>query len=164
MANKGKNMETLADFIFLGSKITVNSDCSHKIKRCLLLAGKVMTKLGSILKNGDIVLPKKVLVVKSMFFPIVMYGCKSWTIKKSKHHRIDSFKLRSWRRLLRVPLIAMRSNQSILNKINAEYSLEGLMMKLQHVGHLMWRDDSLEKTLMLGKIEGSMRKGQQRMR
>ena len=142
--------------IFLGSRITVDGDCSHEVKRCLLLGGKVMTNLESILKSRDITLPTKVHLVKAVVFPVVMYGCESWTIKKAECRRIDAFKLWCWRRLLRVLWTAGRSNQLILKKINPEYLLEGLLLKLklQCFGHLMWRVDSLEKTLMLGKIEG----------
>ena len=144
--------ETVTDFILGGSKITADGDCSHEIKRHLLLERKVMTNLGSILKSRDITLPTKVHVVKGMVFPVVMYGCESWTIKKADCQRIDSFELWCWRRLLRVPWTARRSNQSILTKISSEYSLEGLTLKLklQYFGHLMWRTDSLEKTLMRG--------------
>ena len=149
-----------------GSKITADGDCSHEIKRCLLPGRKVMTNLDSILRSRDITLPIKVYLVKAMVFPVVMYGCESWTIKKSEHQRIDAFELWCWRRLLRVPWTARRSNQSILKEISPEYSLEGLMLKLklQYFDHLIWRTDSLEKTLMLGKIEGRSRSGQQRMR
>ena len=158
--------ETVADFIFLGFKITADGDFSNEIKRRLLLGRKVMTKLDSILKNRDITLPTKVHLVKAMAFPVVMYGCESWTIKKAERQRIDAFKLWCWRRLLRVLWIARRSNQSILKEISPEYALEGLMLKLklQYSGHLMWRTDSFEKTLMLGKIEGGRRRGRQRMR
>ena len=159
--------ETVADFIFLGSKITADGDCSHEIKRCFLLLGrKIMTKLNSILKSRDIILSTKVHLVKAMVFPVVMYGCESWTVKKAEHRIIDAFELWWWRRLLRVPWTARRSNQSILKEISPEYSLEGLMLKvkLQYFGHLMQRTDSLEKTLMLGKIEGRRRRGRQRMR
>ena len=157
-------METVTDFIFLGSKITVDSDCSLEIKRCLLLGRKAMTNPDSILKSKDITLPTKVFIVKVMVFPVVIYGCESWTIKKTEHRRIDSFKLWCWKRLLRVPWTARRSNQPILKEISPEYSLEGLMLKLnlQYFGHLMQRGDSLEKTLMPGKTEGR-RRGQQRM-
>ena len=149
-------MEIVTDFIFLGSKIAANGDCSHEIKRHLLLGRKVMTNLDSILKSRDTSLPTKVHLVKAMVFPVVMYGCESWTIKKAKRRRIDAFELWCWRRLLRVPWTARRSNQSILKDISTEYSLEGLMLKLklQYFGHLMRRTDSLEKTVMLGKIEG----------
>ena len=159
-------METVGDFIFLGSKITAYGDCSHEIKRCLLLGRKVMTNLGSILKSRHITLSTKVRLVKAMVFPVVMFGCESWTIKKAKHQRIDAFELWFWRRLLRVPWTARRFNQSILKEVSPEYSLEGQMLKLklQYFGHLMQRTDSLEKTLMLGKIEGRRRRGPQRMR
>ena len=162
----GQTVETEADFIFLGSKITANGDCSHEIKRCLLLGRKVMTNLDSILKSRDITLSTKVHLVKAMVFLVVMYGCENWTIKKAEHQRIDAFELWCWRRLLRVPWIARRSNQSILKEISPGCSLEGLtlMLKLQYFGHLMRRADSLEKTLMLGGIEGRKRRGQQRMR
>ena len=151
--------------IFLGSKITVDGDCSHEIKRCLLVGRKVMVNLDSLLKSRDITLPTKVCLVKATVFPVVMYGCGSWTIKKAEPWRIDAFELWCWR-LLRVPWTARRSNQSILKEISPEYLLEGLMLmlKLQYFGHLRWRTDSLEKTLMLGKIEGRRRKGRQRMR
>ena len=159
-------METMADFILLGSKITADGDCSHEIKRCLLLGRKVMTILESILKGRDITLSTKVHLVEAMVFPVVMYGCESWTIKKAEHRRIDTFELWCWTRLLRVLLKARRSNHSILKIISPEYSLEGLMLKLklQYFGQLMRRTDSLEKTLMLGNIEGWKRRGQQRMR
>ena len=162
----GETMETVADFIFLGSKITADGDCSHEIKRCLLLGRKVMTNLVSLLKSRDITLLTKIHLVKAIVFPVVMYGCESWTIKKSERQRIDAFELWCWRRLLRVLWTARRSNQSILKEISPEYSLEGLMLKLklQYFGHLMRRADSLEKTLMLGKIKGRGRRGQQRMR
>ena len=161
-----KTIETVTDFIFLGSKITADSDCSHEIKRRLLLGRKVMTNLDSILKSRDIILPTKVHLVKATVFPVVMYGCESWTIKKAEHWRIDAFELWCWRRLLRVPWTSWRSNQAILKEISPECSLEGLMLKLklQYFGHLMWRADSLEKTLMLGKIEGRRGRGGQRMR
>ena len=157
---------TVADFIFLGSKITADGDCSHEIKRLLLLGRKAMINLDSILKSRDITLPTEFRLVKAMVFPVVMYGCESWTIKKAKCQRIDAFELWCWRRLLRVLWTARKSNQSILKEINPEYSLEGLMLKLklQYFGHLMQRSDSLEKTLMLGKIEGWRRRGRQRMR
>ena len=143
-------------FTFLGSKITADGDCSHETKRHLLLGRNAMTKLDSILKSRDIILPTKVHLVKAMVFPVVMYGCESWAIKKAKHQRIDAFELWCWRRLLKVPWIARRSNKSILKGISLEYSLEGLMLKLklQYFGHLMQRTNSLEKTLMLVKIEG----------
>ena len=156
-------MERVTDFIFLGSKITADGDCSHEIKRCLLLEGK-LTNLDSIWKSRDITLPTKVHLVKPMVFPVVMCGCESWTIKKDEHQRINAFELWCWRSLLRVPWTARRSNQSILKEISPEYSLDGLMLKLQYFGHLMGRTDSLEKTLMLGKIEGRRRRGWQRMR
>ena len=151
---------------FLGSKITADGDCSHEIKRHLPLGRKVMTNIDSILKSRDSILPTKFYLVKAMVFPVVMYGCESWTIKKAEHQRIDAFELRCWRRLLRVPWTARSSNQSILREISSEYSLEGLILKLklQYSDHLMWRTDSLEKTLMLGKVEGRKRKGWQRMR
>ena len=162
----GETMETVTDFIFLGSKITADGDCSHEIKRLLLLGRKAMTNLDSILKSRDITLPTKIHLVKAMVFPVVIYGCESWTIKKAEHQRIDAFELWCRRRLLRVPWTARRSNQSILKDISLEYSLEGLIMKpkLQHFGHLMGRTDSLEKTLTLRKIEGRRRLGRQRMR
>ena len=149
-----------------GSKITADGDFSHEIKRHWLLGRNIMTNLDSILKSWDITLPAKVHLVKAMVFPVVMYGCESWTIKKTEHQRIDDFDLWCWRRLLRVPWAARRSNQSILKEISPECSLEGLMMKmkLQYFGHLMWRADSFEKTLMLGKIAGRRRRGWQRMR
>ena len=157
-------METVADFIFWGSKITADGDCSREIKRCLLLERKVMTNLDNILKSRDITLPTRVRLVKAMVFPVVMYGCKSWTIKKAERRKLDAFELWCWRRLLRVPWTARRSNQSILKEISPGCSLEGLMLrlKLQYFGHVMRRADSLEKTLMLGKIE-SRRRGQWRM-
>ena len=152
----GETMETVTDFIWGDSTITVDGNCSHEIKRPLLLGRKVMTKLDSILKNRDIVLPAKVHLVKAMVFPVVMYGCESQTIKKAEHWRIDAFELWSWRRLLRVPWTARRSNESILKEISPECSLEGvtLKLKLQYSGDLKWRTDSVEKILMLGKIEG----------
>ena len=133
----GETMETVTDFIFLSSKITANGDCSHEIKRCLLLGRKVMTNLDSIFKSRDITLPAKVHLVKAMAFPVVMYGCESWAIKKAEHRRIDAFELWCWRRILRVPWTARRSNQSILKETSPEYSLEGLKLKLQYFGHLM---------------------------
>ena len=150
-----ETVETVADFIFWGFKITADGDCSHEIKRGLLLGRKVMTSIDSILKSKDITLPTKVRLVKAMVFPVVMYGCESWTIKKAEHWRIDVFKLWCWRRLLRIPWTSRRSNQSILKEISPGCSLEGLMLKLklQYFGHLMERADSFEKTLMLGKIE-----------
>ena len=162
----GETVETVTDFIFLGSKITADGDCSHEIKRCLLLGRKVMANLDSILKSRDITLPTKVCLVKAMVFPGVMYGCESWTVKKAECRRIDAFELWCWRRLLRVPWTARRSNQSILKEINPGCSLEGLMLKLklQYFGHLVRRADSLEKTPMLGGIGGRRRRGRQRMR
>ena len=162
----GETMETVTDFIVLGSKITADGDRSHEIKGRLLLGTKVTTNLDSIFKSRDITLPTKVHLVKAMVFPLVMYGCESWTVKKAECRRIDAFELWCWRRLLRVPWTARRSNQSILKKISPEYSLEGLMLKLklQFFGHLMQSADSLEKTLMMGKIEGRRRRRQQRMR
>ena len=160
--------ETVADFIWGwgGSKVTADVDCSHEIKRHLLLGRKVMTNLNSTLKSRDITLSTKVHLVKAMVFPVVMYGCENWTVKKAEHRRVDAFEQWCWRRLLRVPWTAKRSNQSILKKISPECSLEGLMLKLklQYFGHLMRRTDSFEKILMLGKIEGIRRRGQQRMR
>ena len=159
-------METVSDFIFGGSKITADGDCSHEIKRHLLLGRKVMTNLDSILKSRDITLPTKVHIVKGMFFPVVIYGCEIWTVKKAECQRIDAFELWCWRRLLRVPWTARRSNQSILKEIRPGISLEGMMLKLklQDFGHLVRRVDSLEKTLMLGGIGGRRRRGRQRMR
>ena len=159
-------METVADFSFLGSKITSDSYCSLEIKRHLLLGGKIMTNLDSILESRDFTLPTKVCLVKAMVFPVVMYGCEGWTIKKAEHGRIDAFELWCWRKLLRVPWTERRSNQSIPKEISPEYSLEGLMLKLklQYFGHLMWRTYSLEKTLMLGKIENIRRRWQQRLK
>ena len=158
-------METVREFILGGSKITADGDCSHEIKRCLLLGRKAVTKLDSILKSRDITLLTKVHLVKATVFPVVMYECESRTIKKAECPRSDAFELWCWRRLLRVPWTA-RSNQSILREINPEHTLEGLMLKvkLQYFGHLMQRADSLEKTLMLGKIEGRRRRGRQRTR
>ena len=168
--------ETVANFIFWSSKITADGDCSHEIKRCILLGRKVMTNLDRILKSRDITLSTKVYLVKAMVFPVVMYGCESWTIKKAEWQRTDAFELWCWRRrfwtvvlektLLRVPWTARRSNQSILKKISPGSSLEGLMLKLklQYFDHLMRKADSFEKTLMLGKIEGRRRRGGQRMR
>ena len=161
----GETVETVSDFIFLGSKITADGDCSHEIKRRLLLGRKVMTNIHSILKSRDITLPTKVRLVKAMVFPMVMCGCESWTVQKAEHRKIDAFELWCWRRLLRVPWTARRSNQSILKEISPESSLEGLMLKLklQSFGHLMGRADSFENTLTLGGIEGR-RRGRQRMR
>ena len=162
----GETVETVADFILGGSKITADGDCSHEIKRRLLLGRKVMTNLDSIFKSRDITLPTKVRLVRAMVFPVVMCGCESWTVKKAERRRIDAFELWCWRRLLRVPWTARRSNQSILKEISPGISLEGMMLKLklQCFGHLMRRVDSLEKTLMLGGIGGRRRRGQQRMR
>ena len=163
----GKQWKQCQNLFFLGgSKITADGDCSHEIKRRLLLGRKVMTNLDSILKSRDIILLTKVHLVKTMVFPVVMYGCESWTIKKAERRRIDAFELWCWRRLLRVPWTARRSNQSILKEMSPGCSLEGLMLKLkiQYYGHLMWKADSFEKTLMLGKIEGRKRRGQRRMR
>ena len=163
MANIWGNSERL---YFLGSKITADGDCSHEIKRHLLLGRKVITNLDSIWKSRDITLPTKVRLVKAMIFPVVLYGCESWTIKKAGHRRFDTFELWYWRRLLRVPWTSRRSSQSLLKEISPEYSLEGLMLKLKlrYFGHLMRRADSLEKTLMLGGIGGRRRRGRQRMR
>ena len=162
----GETVETVSAFIFLGSKITADGDCSHEIKRRLLLGRKVMTNLDSIFKSRDITLPKKVHLVKAVVFPVVMCGCESWTVKKAECQTIDAFELWCWRGILRVPWTARRSNQSILKGISPGISLEGMMLnlKLQYFGHLMWRDDSLEKTLMLGVIWGRRRRGRQRMR
>ena len=161
-----EKLKAVADFVFLGSKITADVDCSHEIKRCLLLGRKTLTNIDSILKSKDITLLTKVHLIKAMIFPVVMYGCESRTIKKAEHRRIDAFELWFWRRLLRVPWTARRSNQSILKEISSEYSLEGLTLKLklQYFGHVMRRTDSLEKTTMLGKTEGRRRRGPQRMR
>ena len=161
-----ETVETVSDFIFRGSKITGGGGCSNEIKRCLLLWRKVMTNLDSILKSRDITLSTELHLVKAMVFPMVMFGYESWTIKKAEHRRIDAFELWCWRRLLRVPWTARRTNQSILKEISPGCSLEGLMLKLklQYFGHLIWRGDSFEKTLLLGKIEGRRRRGQQRMR
>ena len=163
MGKQWKQWETL---FWGGSKITADGDCSHEIKRRLLLGRKVMTNIDSILKSRDITLPTKVCLVKAMVFPVVMFGCESWTIKKAEHRRTDAFELWCWRRLLRVPWTARRSNQSILKEISPDYSLECLMLKLklQYFGHLTRRTESLEKTLMLGKIEGRRTRGWQRMR
>ena len=162
----GETVGTVSDFIFLGSRITADGDCSHEIGRRLLLGRKVMTNLDSILKSRDITLATKVHLVKAMVFPVVVYGCESWTIKKAERRRIDASDLWGWRRLLRVPWTARRSNQSIQKEINPGYSLEGLMLKLklQYFGHLIQRTDSFEKTLMLGGIGGRRRRGRQRMR
>ena len=157
----GERVETVSDFIFLGSKITSDDDCSHEIKRRFLLWKKVMTNLDSIFKSRDITLPTKVCLVKAMVFPVVTYGCESWTVKKAERQRIYAFELWCWRRLLRVPWTARRSNQSILKEISPGYSLEGMMLKLklQYFGHLTRRADSVEKTLMLGGIGGRRRRG-----
>ena len=158
----GERMKTVSDFIFLGSKITADrSDCSHEIKRCLLLGRKAVANPDSMLKSRDITLPTKVRIVKAMVFPVIMYGCESWTVKKAECQRTDAFKLWCWRRLLRVPWSTRRSSQSILKEISPKYSLEGLILKLklQYFGHLMRRVYSLEKTLMLGKIEGKRKRG-----
>ena len=162
----GETMETVTNFIFLGSKITVDGDCGHEIKRHLLLGRKAMTNLDGMLKSRDITLPTKVPLDKAMVFPVVMYGCESWMIKKAEYRRTDAFELWCWRRLLRGPWTARRSNQSILKESSAEYSLEGLMLKLklQYFGHLRRRTDSFEKTLMLGKIKGRRRRGRQRIK
>ena len=162
----GETMETVTDFILGISKITSLGDCSHEIKRHLLLGRKVMTNIDSILKSRDITLPRRVHLVKALVFPLIMYGCDGWTIKKAECQRIDAFELWCWRRLLRVPWTARRSNQTILKEISSEYSLEGLMLKLklQYSGHLMQRNESFKKILMLGKIEGGRRRGLQRMR
>ena len=159
-------VEAVTDFIFLDSKITADGDCSHEIKWCPLLGRKAMTNLDSILKSRDITLPTEVCIVKAVVFPVVMYGCESWTIKKAECQRTDAFKLWCWRRLLRAPWTTRGSNQSILKEINPEYWLEGLMLKwkLQYFGHLTWRADTLEKTLLLGKIEGRRRRWLQRMK
>ena len=166
MSNRWGNCGNSDKLCFLASKITADGDCSHKIKRHLLFGRKVMTNLDSILKSRDITLPTKVSLVKAMVVPVVTYGCESWTIKQAECQRIDAFEVWCWRRLMRFPWTARRSNQSILKEISPEYSLEGLMLKLkfQYFGHLMWRTDSLEKTLMLGKIEGARRRGRQKMR
>ena len=159
----GETMKTVTNFIFFGSRITADGDCSHEIKRCLLLRRKAMTNQDSILKSRDITLLTKICLVKTMVFPIVMYACESWTVKKAEYWRIDAFELWCWRRLLRVPWTARRSSQLILKQISPVYSLEGLILKLQYFGYQMRRTDSMEKTLMLGKIEGRRRRGWQRM-
>ena len=166
MANRRGKSGNSDRFIFLGSKITVDSDCSHEIKRSLLLGRKAVTNLDSILKSKDIILSTNICTVKAMVFPVVMYGYESWTIKKAKCQRIDAFELWCWRRLLKVPWTARRSNQSILKEISPEHSLEGLLLKLklQYFVHLIRRANLLEKTLMLGKTEGRRRRGQQRIR
>ena len=158
----GETIDTVTDFIFLVSKITADSDFSHEIKRCLLLGRKTMTNLGSILKSRDITLPAKVLLVNATVFKVGIYGCESWTIKKTEHWRIDAFELWCWRRLFRGPGTTRRSNKSNLKEISPQYSLEWLMLKLklQYFDHLIWKSDSLEKTLMMGKIEGRRKKGQ----
>ena len=152
-------MEKVTDLFSWVPKITAGGDCSHEIKRCLFLGRKAMTNLDSVLKSRDITSVTKIHIVKAMVFPVVVYGCKSWTIKKAECQRTDAFELLFWRRFLRVPRIASRSNQSILKEINPEYSLEGLVLKLQSFGHLMQKADSLEKTLMLGQTEGGRRRG-----
>ena len=157
-------METMTDYIFFGSKMTMDGDCSHEIKRQLLLGRKAMTKLDSVLKSRSIILLTKVCIVKAMVFPGVLYGCESWTIKKTECWRTDAFELWCWRRLLRVLWTARRSNQSILKEIKLEYSMEVLMLKLQYFGHLIQRVNSLEKTLLLGKMEGKRKRGWQRMK
>ena len=166
MGKRWGNSGNSGRLYFGGSKITADGDCSQEIKRCLLLGRKVMTNLDSIFKSRDTTLPTKVCLVKTMVFPVVLYGCESWTVKKAEHRRIDAFELWCWRRLLRVPWTARRFNQSILKEISPGYSLEGLMLrlKLQYFGHLMWRAGSLEKTLNLGKIEGGRKRGRQRMK
>ena len=158
----GETVETVPDLTFLGSKITADGDCSHEIKRCLLIGRKVMTNLDSILKSRDITLPTKVRLVKAMVFPVVMYGCESWTVKKAEHQKVEAFELRCWRRLLKVPWTARRSNQFFLGEISPGFSLEGLMLKLQlqYFGHFMQRVDSFEKTLMLGGIGDRRRRRQ----
>ena len=157
-------METVTDFIFLASKITADGDCSHEIEKCFLLRRKAMTNLDSILKSRDITSPTKVHIVKAMIFPVVMYGCESWTIKKAECWRIDAFELWCWRRLLRVPWTARKSNLSVRKEISPEYSLEGLMLKLQSFGHWMRRSKWLQKTLMLRKTDSGRRRGQHRMK
>ena len=162
----GEKVETVSDFILGGSKITADGDCSHEIKRCLLLGRKILTNIDRIFKSRDITLPTKVRLIKAMFFPVVMYRCESWTVKKAERWRIDAFELWCWRSLLRVPWTAKRSNQSILKEIHPGITLQGMMLKLklQYSGHLMRRLDSLEKTLMLGENGDRRRRGQQRMR
>ena len=166
MANRGGKVEVVTDFLFLGSKITVDADCSPEIRRCMILGSKAMTNLDSVLKNRDTTLLTKVCIVTAMVFPVVRYSCESWTIKKVEHRRTDIFKLWCWRRLLRVPWITKRSNQSVLSEINPEHLLEGLTvkLKLQYLCHLMQTTDPLENFLVLGKIEGSRRRGHQRIR
>ena len=162
---EGEKVEVVADFLFWGSKITAGGDCIHGIRRWLLLGRKAVTNLDSVLKSRDITLPTNVHIVRAIVFPVVMYHCESWTVKKAECQRIDAFELWCWRRLLKVPWTARRSNQSILKEINPEYSLEGLMLKLklQYFGHLIWTAHSLEKSLMLGKIEDRRRRESQRM-
>ena len=164
MVIDGETVQAVSDFIFLGSKITADGDCSHKIKRRLLLGRKVMTNLDSILKHRYITLPTKVCLVRAIVFPVVMYVCESWNMKKAERQKIDAFELWCWKRLFRVPWTARKSTQPILKEISPGCSLEGLMLKLQYFDHLMWRADSLEKTLMLGGIGGRRRRGWQRMR
>ena len=166
MANRREKVEVMTDFLFLGSKITEDGDCSHEIRRWLLLGRKAMTNLDSVLKSRDFMLPTKVHIVKTMVFSVVINDCESWTIKKAEIRRIYAFKLWSWWRFLKVPWTAMRSKLSILREINPEYSLEGLMLKLklQYSGHLIWTDDSFEKSLTLWKVKGKSRRGCQRMR
>ena len=161
---EGGKVEVVMDFLFLGSKITADGDCSHEVRRLLLLGRKVMTNLDSVLKSRDITLPTKVCIVKVTVFSVVRYSCESWTVKKAEHQRIDAFKLWCWKRLLKVPWTVRRASQSIFWEINPEYSLEGLMLKLQYFGRLMRIADLLAKFLMLGKIEGRRRRGRQRMR
>ena len=161
---EGGKVEVVMDFLFLGSKITADGDCSHEVRRLLLLGRKVMTNLDSVLKSRDITLPTKVCIVKVMVFSVVRYSCESWTVKKAEHQRIDAFKLWCWKRLLKVPWTVRRASQSIFREINPEYSLEGLMLKLQYFGRLMQIADLLAKFLMLGKIEGRRRRERQRMR
>ena len=163
MQIEGEKVEVMTDFLFLDSKITANGDCSHEIRRCLLLHRKAMTNLDSVLKSRDVTLATKVHIVKPMVFPVVTYGCESWTIRKIVHRRTDAFELWCWRRFLKVPWTT-RSNQLILREINPEYSLEGQMLKLLYFGHLMQTADSLGKSLMLGKIEGRRRREHRRMR
>ena len=166
MVNRREKVQEVTDIPFMGSEITADGDCSHDIRRPLLLERNAMTNSGSVLKSKDITLSTKICIAQAMVFPVVMYRCESWTIKKAEHWIIDAFKLWCWRRLFRVPWTTRRSNQSILKQINTEYSLEELMrkLKLQYFGHLIWRADSLEKTLMLGKIEGKRKRRQQRIR
>ena len=156
---EGEKVDVVTEFLFLGSKITADGDCSHEMRRWLLLGRKAMTNLDGVLKSRDVTLPTKICIVKAMVFPLVTYGCESWTVKKAECQRIDAFELWCWRRLLKVPWTGRRSNQSILREINPEYSLEGMKLKLQYFSHLMWTADSLEKSLMLGNIEGKRRRG-----